>query len=64
MVNPAADVPDTELMVPASRLPATEVDHKTPIRIDPSRRLDWTNLQALCRRHHSQKTAAETLNRR
>jgi len=49
---------------PGCRQLATEVDHKTPIRIDPSRRLDWSNLQALCRRHHSQKTAAETLNRR
>jgi 5-methylcytosine-specific restriction endonuclease McrA len=44
--------------------PATEVDHKTPIRVDPASRLDWSNLQALCKPHHSAKTAAETLNRR
>ncbi len=33
-----------------------EVDHIIPIMIDPSRRLDSTNLQSLCRRHHQLKT--------
>src|SRR5215472_7001837 len=45
---------------PGCRLQATEVDHKTPIRTAPAARLDWTNLQAFCKPHHSAKTAAET----
>ena len=49
---------------PNCRQLATEVDHKTPIRADPSRRLDWGNLQSLCKRHHSAKTARESLNKR
>ena len=32
---------------------ATDVDHIIPRRIAPERRLDPTNLQSLCKRHHS-----------
>jgi 5-methylcytosine-specific restriction protein A len=32
---------------------ATEIHHKVPLRVDPSRRLDPTNLEALCKSHHS-----------
>lgn len=34
------------------------VDHIVPLKVDPSRRLDRTNLQTLCRHHHQIKTAA------
>ena len=37
---------------------ATEVDHITPIRIDMNLSLEWDNLQSLCHRCHSKKTAA------
>jgi hypothetical protein len=37
---------------------AAHVDHVVPIRRDPSRRLDPTNLQSLCHKHHSILTAA------
>jgi 5-methylcytosine-specific restriction protein A len=43
---------------------AVEVDHRVPIAVDPSRRLNWCNLQSLCRHHHSQKTAREVNSRR
>lgn len=33
--------------------PATDADHVTPIRVAPERRLDPTNLQSLCKEHHS-----------
>lgn len=33
--------------------PTTDVDHIVPRRIAPERRLDPTNLQSLCRSHHS-----------
>jgi 5-methylcytosine-specific restriction protein A len=36
--------------------PATQVDHITPVSKGGSI-LDWGNLQSLCHRHHSQKTA-------
>jgi 5-methylcytosine-specific restriction protein A len=36
---------------------ATQVDHITPVSKGGSIR-DWGNLQAMCHRHHSQKTAA------
>ncbi|GHA11352.1 hypothetical protein GCM10007989_02070 [Devosia pacifica] len=39
---------------------AVDVDHITPIRLAPERRLDPTNLQSLCRRHHNEKTRAES----
>ena len=32
---------------------AAEVHHVIPIRVDPSLRLEWTNLRALCIQHHS-----------
>ena len=38
---------------------ADDVDHIVPISVAPGRRLDPTNLQSLCRRHHNVKTAAE-----
>ncbi len=38
---------------------AQHVDHITPIAIDPSRRLDPSNLQSLCISHHSAKTRRE-----
>lgn len=41
--------------------PATEVDHITPLRAFTTRRAAHheTNLQSLCKRHHSAKTLAE-----
>lgn len=33
-----------------------EVDHKIPIRIDPSLRLAWSNLCSLCKSCHQRKT--------
>ncbi|MFD1341459.1 HNH endonuclease [Litorisediminicola beolgyonensis] len=33
--------------------PATDVDHIIPRRLAPERRLDPTNLQSLCKSHHS-----------
>ena len=36
--------------------PAAIVDHVVPIDVAPERRLDETNLQSLCRSHHSVKT--------
>jgi 5-methylcytosine-specific restriction protein A len=38
---------------------AEEVDHIVPVKAAPHRRLDPTNLQSLCKSHHSQKTARE-----
>ncbi|HZK89764.1 MAG TPA: HNH endonuclease signature motif containing protein [Stellaceae bacterium] len=38
---------------------ASEVDHVIPIPVDPSRRLDPTNLSAICRSCHRAKTAAD-----
>lgn len=32
---------------------ADDVHHIVPIRVDPSRRLDISNLRSLCRRHHA-----------
>jgi 5-methylcytosine-specific restriction endonuclease McrA len=43
---------------------AEEVDHKQRIADRPDLRLTWSNLQSLCRRHHSQKTAREVNSRR
>jgi 5-methylcytosine-specific restriction protein A len=37
--------------------PATEVHHEVPIDVDPSRRLDLTNLRSLCKPCHSAITA-------
>ncbi len=38
--------------------PGVCVDHIVPLKVDPSRRLDRTNLQTLCGHHHQIKTAA------
>ena len=39
--------------------PATEVDHIIPRAKRPDLELDMTNLQSLCKPHHSSKTATE-----
>lgn len=39
--------------------PATEVDHKIPINVDPDLRLDLDNLQSLCSECHKRKTILE-----
>jgi 5-methylcytosine-specific restriction enzyme A len=36
---------------------ADEVDHVVPVRVDPSRRLDASNLRSLCLHHHRSITA-------
>ena len=37
-----------------------EIDHIEPISgVNDPRRLDWSNLQALCRSHHKRKTDRE-----
>ena len=35
------------------RVPAVDVDHIEPIALAPHRRLDPSNLQSLCKHHHS-----------
>jgi 5-methylcytosine-specific restriction endonuclease McrA len=46
------------------RVPAKDVDHIVPIALAPHRRLDPSNLQSLCKHHHSAvKQAAERRNR-
>lgn len=40
-------------------VPAKEVDHIRPHRGDNALRMDWDNLQALCKPCHSRKTASE-----
>ncbi|MBC7819089.1 MAG: HNH endonuclease [Planctomycetaceae bacterium] len=37
--------------------PATCVDHRVPITVDPSRRLDRSNLRSCCDPHHQEITA-------
>lgn len=41
------------------RQPTTDVDHKVPHCGDWNLFTDMKNLQGLCRKHHSQKTAKE-----
>ena len=41
-------------------IPATDVDHIVPNATEPHRRLDSSNLQPLCKRCHSRKTAMES----
>lgn len=41
-----------------------EVDHIVPVRVDPSRRLDRTNLVSLCLHHHRSKSARASNTRR
>ncbi len=38
---------------------ADEVDHIVPVKLAPHLRLDPSNLQSLCKPHHSRKTQAE-----
>src|SRR5688572_9889733 len=38
-------------------VPATVADHRVPIAVDPSRRLDPSNVRSLCVTHHNQCTA-------
>lgn len=38
------------------------VDHVVPIAVDPSRRLDLTNLQSLCRAHDAEKQREDFAN--
>lgn len=45
--------------VPGCGQPTEEVDHIIPVRQRPDLRLTWSNLQALCKSHHSKKTASE-----
>lgn len=40
---------------------AEMVDHVIPIRVDPSRRLDLTNLQSLDNKCHAVKSAEDKL---
>ena len=44
--------------VPGCDSRATHVDHVRSRRTEPARALDPSNLQPLCHRHHSVKTAA------
>jgi len=39
-----------------SLVPAKEVDHKIPIKINFEKRFDYNNLQALCKSCHATKT--------
>jgi len=39
--------------------PADCVDHIVPIRVRPSSRMSWGNLQSLCQRCHDLKTASD-----
>jgi 5-methylcytosine-specific restriction protein A len=39
---------------------AIDVDHIIPLRRRPDLRLDRSNLQSLCKSHHSQKTLLES----
>ncbi|WP_083836671.1 HNH endonuclease [Granulicella mallensis] len=40
-------------------IPAEEVHHEIPVNTDPSRRLDLTNLNSLCKTCHSRITAMQ-----
>jgi 5-methylcytosine-specific restriction protein A len=37
-------------------------DHIVPLRVDPSRQYDETNLQSLCVEHHQEKTQEDIRN--
>jgi 5-methylcytosine-specific restriction protein A len=43
---------------------AAEVHHIEPIAVRPERRLDWSNLEGLCKTHHSRETAQDVNFRR
>jgi 5-methylcytosine-specific restriction enzyme A len=38
---------------------SAEVDHIVQVKLDPTRRLDPTNLRALCLRHHRSRTGRD-----
>ena len=44
---------------PGCPRPAEEVDHIVRVKVDPSRRLDPTNLRALCVKHHRSRTSRD-----
>jgi 5-methylcytosine-specific restriction endonuclease McrA len=44
---------------PGCGAPATEADHVLSVRERPDLRLDWDNLRALCKAHHSSRTARD-----
>jgi len=44
---------------PGCDAPAQEVDHILSVRERPDLRLSWFNLRALCKTHHSARTARE-----
>jgi 5-methylcytosine-specific restriction protein A len=44
---------------PGCSAPAEEVDHIIRVKVDPSRRLDPTNLRALCLPHHRSRTGRD-----
>jgi 5-methylcytosine-specific restriction enzyme A len=48
---------------PGCHQPATDVDHIVPLA-DGGEPFDETNLQTLCKRHHSQKTQREVFDRK
>lgn len=45
--------------VPGCGTHSIEVDHILPIRQWPELRLVWSNLRALCKHHHSQRTMTD-----
>jgi 5-methylcytosine-specific restriction endonuclease McrA len=44
---------------PGCHAPSAEVDHVARVKVDPSRRLDPTNLRALCLHHHRSRTGRD-----
>jgi len=45
--------------VPGCGQPTHDVDHVISVRDRPDLRLCWANLRALCKPHHSERTARE-----
>ncbi len=45
--------------VPGCGARATEADHMQSVRERPDLRLQWTNMRAMCKTHHSRRTARE-----
>lgn len=45
-------------------VPMDHVDHIIDISVRPDLRLEWSNLQSLCKTHHGRKTHAEQRARR
>ena len=44
---------------PGCPAPSEEVDHIVRVKVDPSRRLDTSNLRALCVQHHRSRTGRD-----